>query len=339
MQELGSEFWNTSKIKIENIETQYTRNLLSGRTAIDYIVRDIKFSKSINSVLIPSYCCESMIEPFLKNDISLLFYNPFKLKSLKKISNNADAILIIDYFGYQRIMWEQILDKIDDSKVIIYDSTQSLLGNKKIESRIDYSFISYRKWYFTNHCIVKKYKSKFNLDQPIDTNNEYINLRQRASEYKKDYIEKSIGNKDDYLKLFSKAESILESNYVEYLGIPSCTSIREITFKRRENAKILIEKIKNIPNIELLYNSVENTDIPLFVPIIVKTNRDLLRAKLIDNKIYCPVHWPFSKLHQNYLLDNTLYNTELSLICDQRYNIDDMERQVNIIEEFSLEMK
>lgn len=339
MQELGNEFWDTSKIKIEDIETQYTRNLLSGRTAIDYIVRDLKFSKSINSVLIPSYCCESMIEPFLKNDISLLFYNPFKLKNLIKISNNADAILIIDYFGYQRIMWEQILDNIDDSKVIIYDSTQSLLGNKKLESRIDYSFISYRKWYFTNHCIVKKYKSKFNLDQPIYTNNEYIKLRQRASEYKKDYIEKSIGNKDDYLKLFNKAESILESNYVEYLGVPSCTSIREIIIKRRENAKILIDKIKNIPNIELLYNSVENTDIPLFVPIIVKINRDLLRAKLIDNRIYCPVHWPFSKLHQDYLLDNTLYSTELSLICDQRYNIVDMERQVKIIEEFSLEMK
>lgn len=339
MQELGSEFWENSKIESNYVDTPYRRNLLSGRTAIDYIIRDIKLNRIINSVLIPSYCCESMLEPFLRNNIKLSFYNPFDLTNITEMSDNVDAILIIDYFGYHRIMWNKILDTIDDSKVVIYDSTQSLLGNKEIENRIDYSFISYRKWYFTNHCIVKKYKSKFNLDQPIDTNNKYINLRQRASEYKKNYIEKSIGNKDDYLKLFNKAELILESNYVEYLGIPSCTSISDITFKRRENAKFLIDRIKNIPNIELLYNCVENTDIPLFVPIIVKINRDLLRAKLIDNRIYCPVHWSFSKLHQDYLLNNTLYSTELSLICDQRYNIVDMERQVKIIEEFSLEMK
>lgn len=339
MQELGSEFWETGKIKINTVIDPYTRNLLSGRTALDFIIKDIKFTRRINSILIPSYCCESMIEPFLRNNVNLVFYDPLKMKNIDILSHNVDALLIIDYFGYQRIDWKDILDRIDDSKIIIYDSTHSLLGNKNIENIIDYSFISYRKWFFTNHCVVKKNKRKFNLEQPFDMNLEYINLRKKAAKYKKHYIEQNKGCKDFYLRLFSKAESILESDYVDYMGIPEFTSLEEIIKKRKENAQYLIEELKDLSNLELLYNTVEEKDIPLFVPIIVNENRDLLRQVLIDNDIYCPVHWPFSNIHKRYSLDSIMYNRELSLICDQRYNLKDMERQVKIIREFSLEIK
>lgn len=339
MHELGSEFWNTSEFKMDTIEDSYNRNLLSGRTAIDYIIKDIKLTRNIRSILVPSYVCESMIEPMLRNNISLSFYNPYEINNLDIKSEDVDAILIIDYFGYQRLDWRKVLDTVDESKAIIYDSTHSLLGNKSIESRLDYSFISYRKWYFTNHCIVRKYKKEFDLKQPVNTNIEYIRLRKIASENKKKYIEQNIGDKDNYLRIFRRAESILESDYIGYKGIPEIAPLNKIVNKRRENAQYLIDRLKNISNIELMHNSIEEYDIPLFVPIIVHTNRDKLRIKLINNKIYCPVHWPISKLHEDYLLNNNIYNSELSLICDQRYNLEDMERQVDVIEEFSSEMK
>lgn len=337
--EIGSEFWGTSEIKTNILENPYIRNLLSGRTALEFIINDIKFTRKIDSILIPSYSCESMIEPFLKNNIRIIFYDPIKTEKIEILSYNVDAILIIDYFGFQRFDWKDILDTIDDSKIIIYDSTHSLLGNKNIEKIIDYSFISYRKWFFTNHCIVKKNKSEFNLKQPLETNEEYIKLRKKAAKYKKHYIEHHIGDKDLYLKLFSNAESILESDYVEYMGIPEFTSLDEIINNRKENAYYLIEELKGLPNVKLLYNTIEESDIPMFVPIIVNEKRDLLRQHLIDNDIYCPVHWPYSDIHKRYSLDSTIYNRELSLICDQRYNLKDMERQVKIIREFSLEIK
>ena len=71
----------------------------------------------------------------------------------------------------------------------------------------------------------------------------------------------------------------------------------------------------------------------MFVPIIVE-NRDKLRKYLIDKKIYCPVHWPLSNYHKIKVNDQEIYQNELSLICDQRYNLDDMKYIVDVIKEF-----
>ena len=63
----------------------------------------------------------------------------------------------------------------------------------------------------------------------------------------------------------------------------------------------------------------------MFVPIISK-NRNNIRKKLIENNIYCPIHWT-SFNNSN----NEIYANELSLICDQRYAKEDMELEVKIV--------
>ena len=79
-----------------------------------------------------------------------------------------------------------------------------------------------------------------------------------------------------------------------------------------------------------------NGDVPLFVPIFIKKDyRDRLRDYLIAHQIYCPVHWPISEYHRkvtNY--EKTIYDEELSLICDQRYSREDMEREAKTIRNF-----
>ena len=68
-------------------------------------------------------------------------------------------------------------------------------------------------------------------------------------------------------------------------------------------------------------------DCPLFVPIVVSKNRNKVRQKLIEHKIYCPVHWP----HPNVACESNLYDLELSLVCDQRYTERDMERIIAVL--------
>ena len=69
-------------------------------------------------------------------------------------------------------------------------------------------------------------------------------------------------------------------------------------------------------------------DCPLFVPIIIKNGkRDYYRKKLIENKIYCPIHWP----QPNEKCESNLYELELSLICDQRYTENDMKKIISIL--------
>ena len=76
-------------------------------------------------------------------------------------------------------------------------------------------------------------------------------------------------------------------------------------------------------------------DVPLFVPVLVREDlRNPLRRYLIDNDIYCPVHWPLSDLHKPMTGSKQLFESELSLICDQRYGENDMKRIADTIKEF-----
>ena len=58
MREIGSEFWKPLKQHVRDSESFY----LSGRTALDVIIRDAIKSYGITSVLMPSYCCHTIME-------------------------------------------------------------------------------------------------------------------------------------------------------------------------------------------------------------------------------------------------------------------------------------
>ena len=62
--------------------------------------------------------------------------------------------------------------------------------------------------------------------------------------------------------------------------------------------------------------------------------RDELKRYLISNNIYCPVHWPKSEYHKLNVETEKLYNQEISLVCDQRYSLDDMQNICKVILEF-----
>jgi hypothetical protein len=73
----------------------------------------------------------------------------------------------------------------------------------------------------------------------------------------------------------------------------------------------------------------------MFVPILLEDEnvRNALRKELVDNSIYCPVHWPKCEYH---VLQCGWSELELSLICDQRYDVDDMECMIQVIKKFNL---
>ena len=59
---------------------------------------------------------------------------------------------------------------------------------------------------------------------------------------------------------------------------------------------------------------------PLILPIRVK-DRDALRRRLMDHRIYCAVHWPFGGVQaDDRPLAQTLTAQMLSLPIDQRYD-------------------
>ncbi len=51
---------------------------------------------------------------------------------------------------------------------------------------------------------------------------------------------------------------------------------------------------------------------------------------LFNENIFVPIHWPVEDVDMQG--NNNLYKMELSLICDQRYEKEDMERIIRGIE-------
>jgi hypothetical protein len=147
------------------------------------------------------------------------------------------------------------------------------------------------------------------------------------TEYLKDSGKKK---KEKYLQMFAESNHWLGEHYSglsidsfsrDYLKSVDVEQQRKI---RRENAKALYEGLNG--RVQFMF-PVENMDCPLFVPILLP-NRNEVRAHLTKNDIYCPVHWPKPEG-----CESNIYYLELSLICDQRYGIEDMKRIVSVIKE------
>lgn len=106
--EVGSEFSWPGEIeeKERNIILQAEhasdkKYLFSGRTAIDFVLSDIA---QVSRALLPSYCCQSMIDPFLQRGIQVDFYQVyFEKENLQyRFPKNMDydVLLWVDYFGF-----------------------------------------------------------------------------------------------------------------------------------------------------------------------------------------------------------------------------------------------
>ncbi len=342
LREIGSEFWNAEP-KFSNEEF-----LLSGRTALDFIIRDILKQKNVDSVMLPSYCCHTMIEPFMVNKINVRFYDVYFDNENGLCADIPEAIqnelfYHISYFGFSKLSnvdWNRIKNTYS---VVIDDRTHSCMSENQYEN-CDYYFESYRKW-SGFYGIAKAVKMGGNfLETPQGSNETYISLRKKAFELKKQYMEFGQGDKKEFFSLFGEAETLLETDYKGYCA-PNESIKQLIEFDtesikkaRRSNAEILICELKNTKGINLMFNELSYGDTPLFVPIIADKNRDSLRNYLIDNKIYCPVHWPNSDYHTGISeRAKRIYGSELSLLCDQRYNSNDMLRIASVIKKFGCE--
>lgn len=102
-------------------------------------------------------------------------------------------------------------------------------------------------------------------------------------------------------------------------------SIREV---RRENAAFLHQAL----SLQFI-GKLTAKSCPLFVPVLLKNTeeRNTVRKRLIEEQIYCPIHWPKNQMITQNMEVNKIFDTELSLICDQRYSAVDMERIVKVI--------
>ena len=329
IREIGSEFWNVPVSNQENgLFPDSVQWFLSGRSALKEIVREIGKENDPKSVAMPSWCCESMVKPFLDNGYTVNYY-PVCVRDdfCQDIDFNSDVLYVMDYFGYTG----KKADLSNYQGIIIRDVTHSVFSQAYDDA--DYYYGSLRKWcgLWTGGFAWGK-----NIQTPKTTDKIFADLRCLAMDKKRDYIQSCANSSKNYLGIFEEAENRLDQYEISAahqrdIALAKKADTGFIISRRRKNAKTLMDAFRKL----LIFHDLKETDCPMFVPILVPSGkRDSLRRYLIDHSIYCPAHWPESKDHRLNEEEKYIYRNELSLVCDQRYSEDEMGYLVDTVNDY-----
>lgn len=324
--EIGSEYW------IESIPEQLLTErdgvyALSGRTAIDLILQDILRKNSLKSVAMPAWCCDSMVAPFLAHGIEVVFYEGKDLPV-------TDIFYLTNYFGYENTLPLETAKAIkEQGNIILYDRTHSfLMDDETYRELADYHFASIRKWMgVIGGAFIVGLAENPKLKDCLFAHEKEVAM---IDKYRYLQGDKTIV-KDNFLSAFGAFGHRLADDYCNYemdnlsYTLYKQTDLKEIKRKRKENAAYIHENLKGL---QFMYSLTEHA-VPLFVPVLFesKEQRDFVRKKLIEQQIYCPVHWPQPEQIPADFQVNDIVSRELSLICDQRYGLNEMKRIIKII--------
>ena len=161
--------------------------------------------------------------------------------------------------------------------------------------------------------------------------------KKEASKLKYEYLFEGKGDKSEYLSKYKESEEILSAQSRFYsisdlsISILSNLDVQELEMKRRLNYEVITEGLIGCTDIKVIFEEIKKDEVPLYCPILCG-NRDEAQKKLIENSIYAPVVWP--KADCCPLVDgdaNYLYEHILCIPIDQRYNVYDMRRVIDVI--------
>lgn len=312
----------------------------SGRTALFAILSVVSKIQS-GGVAIPNYVCDSVTKTVIDAGLSYYFYGIDEtlqpnINSIIKACQGRQfsAIVLIDYFGCTDIKnaAARIRKEFPDT-LLVLDDVQNYYGFTNDVNNIDYdfSFTSLRKWFPVPDGAIVRCRNQ----ELVKLLPEY-DFTGRFQEYKtagnllKSF--KPFINDDLCLELIGKGEELLDNDYLgcaSDIGKLLLEKIDTVTVakRRKANAAVLHDGLNRL-GIRHIFNP---DSVQLFVPIFLDSvKRNQVRRAMFQNNIFCPIHWPYVSDEINGI--NELYDTELSLICDQRYDEDNMREILNIFE-------
>ena len=132
--EFGSEFY-LNKEDLNFTDLKYDDDILyfrSGRDSLRIVALDIL--DKVDKILLPAFCCESMVKPFLDVGIKVEFYKLTNdllpdILHIESLLNNKSAILYMDFFGVEKgaIKCLENIKTRYSNTIIIEDRTQRFL--------------------------------------------------------------------------------------------------------------------------------------------------------------------------------------------------------------------
>lgn len=327
---IGGEF----KIELkENEERGMTSEKLfsSGRSALYAILCNIKKADENTVVLVPNYLCASITHTIEDVELEYAFYGvneqlrPDMDCIIDVVQKRHCAVLFINYFGIVDMGEEvQMLKRKYPFVTVIIDNVQSYYS--PICEAADYTFNSFRKWFpvpdgaqvFASHSV----------EYPIDKNTfaKYKLAGNLLKNYSQDIDE------DVMLELIGRGEDELDKSYncvcSEFTRRRwNALDFLEMREARQKNAAMIHRELTRM-QVPHLY---DKNKVPLFIPMFIDKGRKDIRQYMFERKIFLPIHWPVESIAYNG--ENVIYEKELSLICDHRYSVEDIEYMMETLKE------
>lgn len=354
LSEIGSNFWLSPDAKKEsgidvsifNVSYEDSVFTSSGRGAVSLILSEQKSHS--RRALLPSFTCESVIEPFVRKGYDVEYYSvgeslvvsEERFTAEVKLSR-PDVILVHNYFGFDTAsgISEILSDLMSEGITVIEDITQSLYSSF-CRLPADYLTGSFRKWAgIPDGGFALKSKGKFG-NRPDKEDCRLTEAKKTAMEAKYAYLFNGIGNKEDFLKKYAEAESLLENEEAVY-GMSGFSvlqqanlDVRFLRERRRSNYLKLANEVGKV--VRPLFTVLPDDVVPLYFPVLCGGRRKELQSLLRSNCIYAPVVWPKPPVITSSMEKaDCFYNDLLCIPCDQRYGRDEMEKIVSVIDEWS----
>lgn len=344
--ELGSEFSlslsNLSTVENNTIELINQSGMEgvyfdSGRSALRFLLNNLNIE---GTYLLPEYICESVIECFPTNKVRFYRVSDSFVADVDDIKEKTDLqtgiIYVMHYYGMLQPL--SVLEKIQEIAherdiTIVEDITHSIFTSLKTIG--DYVIGSLRKWMPIPDgglLLSNKHFDLTSLEKQLDNSKIYGMILKQL------YLEKKLDCNSHYRQLFIESEQRLDRQK-RILAISDlslfllkCVDSHNLVEQRKHNysylKKLLLEQGIS-PAVELGDNCC-----PFAFPIRIH-NRDCFREYMIDNSIYCAVHWPRDGIRERERKQAVNNATSLiSLPIDQRYGRKHMEYMADVISHY-----
>lgn len=302
---------------------------LNARCAVYTVCQSLK----PRIVWLPSYLCGAILDPIRSLNVPIRYYNAgpnFQPDTANWIGDvrPRDLVLLIHYFGFPNTTFPADLLKRRGA-VIIEDASQGLFVKQQYPESVCIVY-SPRKFLgvpdgglLTSECV-----NTLDLGILESPPTEWWRRALAVTQMRREFDLR--GAESPWFTLFRQVEESFplgpyRSSDLARVLIENGTDYQIIKKARRENYLALLEPLKEFA----VFPELDAETVPLGFPVCVHDHqRDKVLEVLYGQRIYAPVHWRIQGIvPEEYRESHLLSRRILTLICDQRYAICDMERQ------------
>ena len=298
--------------------------LNTGRNALEYILRSIN---NIKRIYLPYFTCEVVLEPIRKLGISYNYYqiNPRFEISDRIVLGEGEYIIVNNYYGIKDLYIRSLYARYGEH--LIVDCAQAFFA--PVVNGIK-AFYSCRKFVGVADGGIAYLGNEIGADisqlevEPTETHSDHLLIRKEKG------AEAGFRN-------YQANEAALDSQPIRQMSAFTKDALLHIDYEKIKHQRIRNWNTLNdalVATNQIQTPLTSDFDCPMVYPYMVENGLEL-RKKLISEKIFVAKYWPNVISYDGFEFEANLADKVVCLPLDQRYDKEDMNRIIEIINTYT----